>query len=241
MESQDWFAPGTEPVDAPYIFAIAEMVKYGDVQRTSPQEAMAYEFFPEQMAYDWQVGSGCGGLCSGIGRIGIPSFHKDQQGSGITSEVAIANLVAKPGFTDFAIFIFDQNGLLDFVCEKLHDRQVEYIDLNSWGFIHPGFKGSALISATFWEHEVFAPNGGFVRNVVGLAAVKVERSGTTLGLDIPGDESAANWGFPLPGALPFLGPMAPQCPGQPGTEPGNGGGGGGGGGPIPTPPGPPIP
>ena len=238
VESQDWFAPGSPQVDAPYIFAIAEMVKYGDVQRTSPQEAMAYEFFPEQMAYDWQVGSGCGGLCSGIGRIGIPSFHKDQAGTGITSEVAIANIVAKPGFTDFAVFIFDQNGLLDFVCEKLHDRQVEYIDLNSWGFINPGFKGSALISATFWEHEVFAPNGGFVRNVVGLAAVKVERAGTTLGLDIPGDESAANWGFPLPGALPFLGPAAPRCPGQPGTEPGNGGGGGG---PIPTPPGPPIP
>ena len=240
VESQDWFAPGSPAVDAPYVFAIAEMVKYGDVQRTSPQEAMAYEFFPEQMAYDWQVGSGCGGLCSGIGRIGIPSFHKDQAGSGITSEVAIANIVAKPGFTDFAVFIFDQNGLLDFVCEKLHDRQVEYIDLNSWGFINPGFKGSALISATFWEHEVFAPNGGFVRNVVGLAAVKVERAGTTLGLDIPGDESAANWGFPLPGALPFLGPRAPQCPGQPGTEPGNGGGGGSPG-PIPTPPGPPIP
>ena len=76
------------------------------------------------------------------------------------------NLVAKPGFTDFAIFVYDQNGLLDYVCEKLHDRQVEYIDLATWGWISPNFNGSMVVSATYWEHEVFDPEGKIVRNTV---------------------------------------------------------------------------
>jgi hypothetical protein len=124
--------------------------------------------------------------------------------------------VPKPGLTNFAIFIYDQNGLIDYLCETLSSRQVEYIDLANWGFIHPGFKGSAVISATFWEHEVWDSSGGFARNVVGLAALKVERTGTTLGNPIPGDESAGNIGFPIPGPFPFTGPAAPNCPGQSG-------------------------
>jgi len=97
---------------------------------------------------------------------------------------------------------------------------VEYINLATWGFINPGFRGSAVISATFWEHEVFDGNGGFVRNVVGLAAVSVERVGSVLGDPIPGDESAGTESVPIPGPFQFLGPAAPTCPGQPsGTLP----------------------
>jgi len=127
--------------------------------------------------------------------------------------------VAKPGFTDFAIYIYDQNGLLDFVCEKLFDRQVEYIDLQTWGYVSNGFKGSAVISATFWEHDVFDPDGKFVRNLVGLGAVMVERTGTRLGEDIPGDEAAGDRGIPFAAAelgknwCP--GGATPRCPGQP--------------------------
>ncbi|MFN8422811.1 MAG: hypothetical protein U0470_05225 [Anaerolineae bacterium] len=38
----------------------------------------------------------------------------------------------KPGFTDLIIYIFDQNGLMDYVCQKLNEKQVEYIDLQTW-------------------------------------------------------------------------------------------------------------
>jgi hypothetical protein len=144
---------------------------------------------------------------------------KDRGNTGVTSELAIANVVSKPGLTNFAMFIYDQNGLIDYVCETLASGQVEYINLANWGFINPGFRGSSIISATFWEHAVFDSRGGFMRNVVGLAAVKVERSGTTLASPIPGDESAGNAGFPIPGPLPFNGPAAPRCPGQPGPLP----------------------
>ena len=107
---------------------------------------------------------------------------------GIQTELAIQNVVPKPGFTDFAIYLYDQNGLLDYVCEKLNEKQVEYIDLSTWGWVQPGFKGSAVISATFWEHDVFGGNGQFLRNVVGLAALKIER------VVITGGRKA----FPLP-------------------------------------------
>ncbi len=219
VESQDWLAPGAPAVSAPNIHAVAQLIQYTDVARTQPQEALAYNLFPEHLAYDWQLGAGSGGLYSGVGRIGVPSLLKDRARTGVTSELAVANVVPKPGFTNFALYIFDQNGLLDFLCESLSDRQVEYIDLARWGFINPGFHGSAVISATFWEHDVFDSRGGFLRNVVGLAAVKVDRVGTVLGDPIPGDESAGTECVPIPGPFLFLGPEAARCPGEPGGLP----------------------
>jgi hypothetical protein len=216
VESQDWFAAGAPAVSGPNLHAVAQLVQYTDVARTEPQEALAYNLFPEHLAYDWQLGSGNGGLDSGVGRIGIPSLLKDRARSGVTSEIAVANIVPKPGLTNFALYLYDQNGLLDFICETLSDRQVEYINLATWGFINPGYRGSAVISATFWEHEVFDGQGGFVRNVVGLAAVKVDRVGTVLGDPIPGDESAGTEAVPIPGPFWFLGPAAASCPGEPG-------------------------
>jgi len=221
VESQDWWAAGTNGVGAPNIVGVATLMKYGDVARTETQQAIAYNLLVEHKSYIWQVGAGEGGLFSGVGLVAIPSLLKDLDGSGVTSETAIMNLVAKPGFTDFAIYIYDQNGLLDFVCEKLFDRQVEYIDLQTWGYVNNGFKGSAVISATFWEHDVFDPDGKFVRNLVGLGAVMVERTGTRLGEDIPGDEAAGDRGIPFAltttGKVPSWCPggEVPLCPGQP--------------------------
>jgi len=219
VESQDWWTPGTTAVTAPYVVGVATLMKYSDVARTETQQAIAYNLLPEHKSYLWQVGEQDGGLGSGVGLLAIPSLLKDLDGSGVTSETAIMNLVTKPGFTDFAIYIYDQNGLLDFVCEKLHDRQVEYIDLQTWGYVNNGFKGSAVISATFWEHDVFAGTGTMVRNLVGLGCVMVERTGTRLGEDIPGDEAAGDRCIPFAaeeiGKDWCPGPFVPRCPGQP--------------------------
>lgn len=230
VESQDWFSPGDPAVPAPNIVSVAQLMRFGDTGMTSLLEAVAYNLFTEPQVFDWQIGSGYGGLQSGVGLIGIPSLLKDLRNTGITTELAIMNAVPKPGFTDFAIYIYDQNGLLDYVCEKLNEKQVEYINLNDWGYINAGFKGSAVISATFWEHDVFDNGGGFARNLVGLGAVKIERQGTVLGNDIPGDEAAGSEGFPIYGPFNFHGEHAPVvCPGQP-EGPGQ-----------PTPPVPPVP
>jgi hypothetical protein len=175
---------------------------------------MAYNAFTETI-YDWQIGSRKGGVTDGSAVFAVPLLAKGNRG--ITSEIAITNLVPKPGFTDFAIFIYDQNGLLDFVCQKLHDRQVEYIDLNTWGLIPQNFLGSMVVSATFWEHDVFDGEGRFVRNLVGLSGVAVERVGTTQqNGDIPGDESKAFGAFPLYDF--FMNERRPDCPGVPGLQ-----------------------
>ena len=100
------------------------------------------------------------------------------------------------------------------MCEVLNEKQVEYIDLNAWGWIHPNFLGSAVVSAVFWEHDVFDQYGGFTRNLVGLGGVIVERIGGTQGQpDVPGDESKAVSMFPVYDY--FLNEHWVQCPGVP--------------------------
>jgi hypothetical protein len=219
VESQEWWNAGSAAVRAPSVVGVAQLIKYSDVARSTTEQAIAYSLLPEHKAYNWQVGFADGGLDQGVGLIAIPSLLKDLDGDGVTSEVAIMNLAEKPGFTDFAIFIYDQNGLLDFVCQKLHDRQVEYIDLQTWGYVGAGFRGSAIISATFWEHDVFNPTGEFVRNLVGLGAVSVERTNTRLGTEVPGDEAAGDRGIPFrnDAQIEFCFPegFVPKCPGQP--------------------------
>jgi hypothetical protein len=218
VESQGWWTPGTNPVGGPGIVGVVTLLKYSDAARSSATEAIAYNLLPEHKSYVWQVGAGRGGTYSGVGLLAIPGLLKDLGGTGVTTELAIMNLVAKPGFTDFAMYIYDQNGLLDFICSKLHDRQVLYIDLQTWGYINNGFKGSAVLSATFWEHDVFDPRGGFVRNLVGLGAVTVDRSGTRIGEDVPGDEAAGSRAIPFAAEVGFdfcPGGFRPRCPGQP--------------------------
>ncbi|MFQ5859615.1 MAG: hypothetical protein ACE5LU_28795, partial [Anaerolineae bacterium] len=232
VESQEWWTPGDPKVLPPNIVAVAELIRWDGPAQTVLLEGVAYNLFPEKQAFDWQIGSGDGGLESGVGLLGIPSFLNNMSGggeTGLTTELAIANLVPKPGFTDFAIYIYDQNGLLDFVCEKLNEKQVEYINVaDDWNYINDGFKGSAVISAVFWEHPVLAASGSettFVRNLVGLAAVKVERfnwpqvPSTDPADDAPGDQASASEGFPIAGPFntkakfDFEGPQAPGCPG----------------------------
>ena len=220
VESQTWVTPGEYPVGSAPIAAVAELIQYSNAARQTPLQAVAYNLLRQEDGYIWQVGDRFGGLQSGAAVIAIPSLLQKGNQLGIQTELAIQNLAPKPGFTDFAIFVYDQNGLLDFVCEKLNEKQVEYIDLSTWGWIAPGFKGSAVISATFWEHDVFDGQGQFQRNVVGLGAVKVERYVATSGIPQAGDVAAASEGFPIPGKLGHCPNFdwegfPPICPGQP--------------------------
>jgi hypothetical protein len=194
VESQEWWSPGDPLVDPPRVMSVVLLERWDDPARSLRREAMAYNAFSECTTFDWQIGNGDG--TDGSAVLALPLLAKENRN--ITTEIAITNLVPKPGFTDFAILLYDQNGLIDHVCQKLSEKQVEYIDLSRWGFIAPRWLGSAVISATFWEHDVFDAQGGFTRNIVGLAAVAVERVGGTLGApDVPGDESKAYEAFPI--------------------------------------------
>ncbi len=210
VESQAWWTPGSPEVDPPMVSAVVMLEKWTDPARTTRREAVAYNAQGECLLYDWQLGHGAGGLQSGSAVFAVPLLMKEY--NGITTELAITNLVPKPGFTDFAIYIYDQNGLLDYVCQKLNEKQVEYINLATWGYVNPRFNGSAVVSAVFWEHDVFDPNGVFERNLVGLGGVAVERvGGVSGGPDVPGDESKAFEALPL---FDHFMPMGvPECPG----------------------------
>jgi len=200
VESQNWWAPGGPSVDAPYILSVADLIRYEGPARTQTLEALSYNLFGEPEVFRWQAGDGMG-----TGLIGIPSILKDSDG--VTSEIAIQNVNPNPGYTDFVIYVYDQNGLLGYVCEKLNEKQVEYINLDTWGYVSPGFTGS-------WVIEAIYTNQGVATNY-GLAAVAIERVGTVLSSDIPGDESKGYEGVPIIGAFDFEGLQPPVCPGQP--------------------------
>jgi hypothetical protein len=207
VESQASFAY-PEP---PNITSVATLTKYEGPAQVQALESISYNLLTEQEAFDWQLGCdetnpNWPDCYPGVGLLGIPSLMKDRQG--ISSEIAIQNINPNPGFTDFAIFFYDQHGLLDYVCQKLNEKQVEYIDLDTWGYIHPGFLGSAVISATYTTQA-----GGF-----GLGAVVVERTGPLLGGgDVPGDESNGTTAIAVTGpfGLEQQEPLVPVCPGQP--------------------------
>jgi len=213
-DRQEWITPGGPLVDTPHIQTVVMLEKWSDPARTERREAVAYNGLTEKLSFDWQIGPGTeGGLTSGVGVVAVPLVAKGNRG--VTSELAITNFVPKPGFTDFAIYLFDQNGYIDSICEKLNEKQVEYIDFASWGVVPRNFLGSAVISATFWEHDVFDDRGTFERNLVGLGSTVVERVGGTLGGDdVPGDESKAFEGIPIFTPFQFMG--AAHCPGVPG-------------------------
>ncbi|MFN8475973.1 MAG: hypothetical protein U0822_27610 [Anaerolineae bacterium] len=222
VESQAWESPGDPAVNAVPIAAVAELLNYSSPTKVT--QATAYNLFPEDQGYYWQIGAGdASGLQGGVAVIGIPSLMQRGNAYNMVTDVAVQNLVPKPGFTDFVMYVYDQNGLLDYVCEKLNEKQVEYINLANWNWIQPGFVGSAVISAVYWEHDVLAGIPVFgsqnpqipilLRNVVGLAAVKVERV-VPGGAPVAGDVTAASEGFPIPPGFDFEG-YIPQCPGVP--------------------------
>jgi len=195
VESLTTFTPGGPVQEFVPIAGVAHLVRYSDPTAAVPLEAVSYNLFPEPQAFDYQLGPGITGL------IGIPSVLKNK--AGLSTEIAIQNVNPNPGFTDFAIYLYDANGLIDVICEKLGSLNVEYLNVNNWGVLNPGFGGSAVISALFTTQD-----GGF-----GLTAVAIERVGTLLQFDVPGDESSGHEAFPISGDFEFEGPSAPNCPG----------------------------
>lgn len=171
----------------PNIASIAELVRYSDPARTTPLEGFAYPLLTETEAFDWPLGPPAWLRCPGPGCIGQLAFPVVSH----RSAIAIQNLVPQPGLTNIAFFLYDANGLVDTLCRTLSDQQVEYINLAIWDTLSPGFRGSAVISATSWQHPAFDPASGLPINPVGLAAVIVERklpeSPTT-----PSDERAGS-------------------------------------------------
>ncbi len=218
VESLDYDDDTGTRVPAVAVGGVVRMVRGRDVADASvPAEAAAYRLMTSGFAggSSWPFGTASGQLTADQGLLALPHLFKLPDDTPGGSEIAIANLVTVPGFTDFVLYLLDQNGVVDSVCHRFNEQQVEYINLATWGYVPENFHGSAVISATFWDHEVRDPTGTPIRNLVGLGAVLIQRSGARLGKDLPGDELAIDEAWPLPaGAWRDLGLMPFQCPGS---------------------------
>lgn len=188
------------------IAAVAHLLKYADPVSSQAQEAISYNLFGENESFDWQMGPGNAAV------IGVASVLKQQRG--LSTELAIQNVNPFPGFTDFAMFIYDQNGLLEVVCEKLFNYNVEYINFASWGIFNPGFAGSIVISGVYTNQ---IPDGGDPnQNWFGLSAVAIQRVQNIIQFNAPGDESSGFEAFPiLTDNFDVEGATPPLCPGLP--------------------------
>lgn len=204
--ADDITAPGTA---APPIAAVAMLVKLGDAARSTVDEFLAYNLMPGDAAAG--AAAGAAGAAPDIPIVALPAVWKDLDAEQPTTEIAVSNLVTDLGWTDVAVLLYDQNDLVNVVCRRLGDGQTAYIDPQRMGAIHNGFRGSAVVSATYWHHPVSEfgwwhvsptpPAPGAepepIRHRVALGAVAVARTETRRGEDIPGDEAAVAIGVPL--------------------------------------------
>ncbi len=103
--------------------------------------------------------------------LAVPSLLRSSSTDALApSRLSVHNDVSQPGFTDFVMYIYDHNGLLDFVCQKLDPQGTEFIDLRTWGYVNAGFRGSMVISAVYWEHGERPPTAKGPIGPMGLSA-----------------------------------------------------------------------
>lgn len=176
LQSQAWWNPDLPQTFPPELHATVELARR-DGPGATPVDLAAYTALTRHTgAGDLDAMRGAGpSAFSGSAVFALPGLVKGRTDATPSTQLALVNLVEQPGYTDFAVLLFDQNGLLDVTCEKLGAGDVSFIDLMQWGILPPGFRGSAIVSATWWEHEMFSPTGMFIRNPVGLGAVMFNR------------------------------------------------------------------
>jgi hypothetical protein len=173
IESLEWWDSGDPPEFPPYINSVIQAIGYEGPARAEALEAISYSALSEQ---------------EGADLIAFPSWQKGSCCS-LDSEIAVQNLVAEPGFTEFDLLIYDQNGLVDSVSYRLKEKQMEFITPRRWSFINPGFKGSVLISVTRSQHrDTDSPR---------LGAVRIERQGGILSSHLVADGSTGTVGIPV--------------------------------------------
>jgi hypothetical protein len=209
IESQDWWTPELAGLVPPELHTTVELARRATPD-TEPEDLAAYTALTRHSGagnLDAMRGAGPTAF-SGSAVFALPGLVKGRTDGTPSTQLALVNLVEQPGYTDFAVFLFDQNGLLDVTCEKLAAGDVSFIDLMQWGILPPGFRGSAIISAVWWEHEVFSPTGMFMRNPVGLSAVMFNRVLAAEG----GMASAISDAIEaIPIAEPYLPPRGVPC------------------------------
>ena len=210
--SEEYWDPANAPADKPRLRATVHFLHRG-ATLAGPDAITGYGALTESGMDNWPPANPMFHQPAGSAVVAVPVLQKAAAAPGLITDLTVVNMVTKPGFTDFAIFVYDQNGLLDYICEKLNEKQVEYLDLQTLGWLRPGFRGSAIISAVFWEHDVIGTDGQVAFNLVSLGAVGVERSMSGPGTPVIGAHAYAFEGVPI--FRPYTFRSGPNCPGVP--------------------------
>lgn len=170
VESQEWWTPGGNALGntVPVVAGLDLLPPVVTGGASGPVSALGLELEPLD----------AGGPDVTI--LGLPRIGKKSKlalaGRAEDGIFAIANLAEAPGYTDFTLYVYDVNGLLDFTCNKLAQQGLEYVDLSTWGYVNPGFTGSAVISAAYWEHLDYDAQGRLTGNRAHLAAWQLRHS-----------------------------------------------------------------
>ena len=96
----------------------------------------------------------------------------------------MTDLLPEPGFTAFALHLFDQNGPVAQLCQTISARQTAYYDIGALGILAPGFRGSAVVSAVASDHWL-PDQAGVPQNFVSLGAVAVQRPAAASAPELP--------------------------------------------------------
>lgn len=108
---------------------------------------------------------------SGTGLLALPIFQSDPAAP---TRLVVHNDVGRFGRTVFLVALYDRSNLpigpVGLDCMRLDARASKVIDLDVARFVPPGFSGSAVISATYWEHDRDQDGHRLPDNPVGLSA-----------------------------------------------------------------------
>ncbi|MBK7779356.1 MAG: hypothetical protein IPJ58_00935 [Ardenticatenia bacterium] len=105
---------------------------------------------------------------TGTGLLALPIFQSDPAAP---TRLVVHNDVGRFGRTVFSVAMYDRVvGLIGVVCMRLDARASKVIALDVWRFAPSGFSGSAVISASYWEHDRDDDGHKLPDNPVGLSA-----------------------------------------------------------------------
>lgn len=105
---------------------------------------------------------------TGTGLLALPIFQSDPAAP---TRLVVHNDVGRFGRTVFSVAMYDRVvGLIGVVCMRLDARASKVIALDVWRFAPSGFSGSAVISASYWEHDRDDDGQKLPDNPVGLSA-----------------------------------------------------------------------
>lgn len=173
--------------------ASSVLVRRARVPGAGSAALFGYELPPEQQTYRWPDGGGRCGIESGAALVAVPGVGR----AGVSragSRLIVANAVPWPGATQASLLFYDQNGFVGGSCQRLAAQEVVALKLDSIGFLAPGFRGNAFISANWWNHAVVAKRE--VRNVVGLSVLHIQQQGDPAANSYI-DQVTAGMGVPL--------------------------------------------